>query len=128
MLIRASALIRAGVIDRALVVGADTGTGAIGTELAAGSGLRAAEHYLAEAQLAQVEDAVASGNYDGFVILANDTVGIASAISDAFASGKCDLGSFRPRNARYYFASVRDIGIVASILYYRCPRPRMRLR
>jgi len=33
----------------------------------------------AEVQLAQVEDAVASGRFDGFVILANDTVGIGSA-------------------------------------------------
>ena len=41
----------------------------------------------AEVQLAQVEDAVASGRFDGFVILANDTVGIGSAISDAFAAG-----------------------------------------
>jgi len=41
----------------------------------------------AEVQLAQVEDAVASGRFDGFVILANDTVGIASAIADAYGAG-----------------------------------------
>ena len=40
--------------------------------------------FSAEVQLAQIEDAVASGNYDGFVLLANDTVGIGSAVADAF--------------------------------------------
>jgi ribose transport system substrate-binding protein len=43
--------------------------------------------FSAEVQLAQMEDAVASGRFDGFVIVANDTVGIGSAISDAFATG-----------------------------------------
>ena len=41
----------------------------------------------AEVQLAQVQDAVATGDFDGFVILANDTVGIGSAISEAYAEG-----------------------------------------
>ncbi len=43
--------------------------------------------FSAEVQLAQIEDAVASGNYDGFVLLANDTVGIGSAVADAFNNG-----------------------------------------
>lgn len=37
-----------------------------------------------EVQLAQVETAAASGNFDGFVILPQNTVGIASAISEAY--------------------------------------------
>ena len=39
-------------------------------------------------QLSQVEDATASGNFNGFVIVANDTVGIASAIQSAWESAK----------------------------------------
>jgi len=37
-----------------------------------------------EVQLAQVETAAASGNFDGFVILPQNTVGIASAITEAY--------------------------------------------
>lgn len=40
----------------------------------------------AQLQLNQVEDAIASGQYDGFVMLANDTVGIATAIEQADAA------------------------------------------
>jgi ribose transport system substrate-binding protein len=39
-----------------------------------------------EVQLAQVETAAASGNFDGFVILPQNTVGIASAITEAWES------------------------------------------
>ena len=41
----------------------------------------------AQTQLNQVEDAAASGQYDGFTIVANDTVGIATAIEAAEAAG-----------------------------------------
>lgn len=41
----------------------------------------------AQLQLNQVEDATASGQFDGFVIVANDTVGIATAIEAANAAG-----------------------------------------
>ena len=39
-------------------------------------------------QLKQVEDAAASGKFNGFIIVANDTVGIASAISAAWETNK----------------------------------------
>lgn len=38
----------------------------------------------AQTQLNQMEDAIASGQYDGFVLLANDTVGIATAVEQAW--------------------------------------------
>lgn len=38
----------------------------------------------AQVQLNQMEDAIASGQYDGFVLLANDTVGIATAVEQAW--------------------------------------------
>lgn len=39
-------------------------------------------------QLKQVEDATTSGKFNGFVIVANDTVGIASAIQSAWTTAK----------------------------------------
>jgi ribose transport system substrate-binding protein len=39
-------------------------------------------------QLSQVEDATASGKFNGFAIVANDTVGIASAIQSAWQTAK----------------------------------------
>jgi ribose transport system substrate-binding protein len=39
-------------------------------------------------QLTQVEDATTSGKFNGFVIVANDTVGIASAIQSAWQTAK----------------------------------------
>jgi len=44
--------------------------------------------FSASKQLSQVEDAAASGKFNGFVIVANDTVGIASAIEDAWNQDK----------------------------------------
>jgi ribose transport system substrate-binding protein len=41
----------------------------------------------AEVQLRQMEDAIASGRFDGFVLLANDTVGIGAAVEQADAAG-----------------------------------------
>lgn len=41
----------------------------------------------ADVQLNQMEDAIASGLYDGFVLLANDTVGIATAVEQAMEAG-----------------------------------------
>lgn len=42
--------------------------------------------FSADVQFNQVEDAIASGRFDGFVIVPNDTVGIASAVEDAIAN------------------------------------------
>lgn len=44
--------------------------------------------FSSSAQLKQVEDATASGKFNGFVIVANDTVGIASAIQSAWETAK----------------------------------------
>lgn len=41
----------------------------------------------AETQFNQVQDATASGNFDGFVVLPNDTVGIAAAVEEAIGAG-----------------------------------------
>ena len=41
----------------------------------------------AELQFNQIEDIVASGRFDGFVVVPNDTVGIAPAIVEAIAEG-----------------------------------------
>ncbi len=43
--------------------------------------------FSSEVQLNQVEDAIASGQFDGFTLLANDTVGIASAVEEASKAG-----------------------------------------
>lgn len=60
----------------------------------------------AELQFNQVEDAVASGRFDGYVIVPNDPVGIAPAIEDALADGPVatslfpigpDLDSIQPQ-------------------------------
>jgi len=40
-----------------------------------------------QVQLNQMEDAIASGRFDGFVLLANDTVGIASVVEQAWKAG-----------------------------------------
>lgn len=60
----------------------------------------------AEIQFNQVEDAVASGRFDGYVIVPNDPVGVAPAIVDALQSGPVatslfpigeDLDSIQPQ-------------------------------
>jgi len=60
----------------------------------------------AELQFNQVEDAVASGRFDGYVIVPNDPVGIAPAITDALEAGPVatslfpigpDLDSIQPQ-------------------------------
>lgn len=48
----------------------------------------------AELQFNQVEDAVASGRFDGYVIVPNDPVGIAPAIEDALADGPVGTSLF----------------------------------
>jgi len=56
-------------------------------EVAAAAGVEAEifdGQFNPEVELANIEDAVASGNFDGFVLLANDTVGIASSVEEAF--------------------------------------------
>ena len=69
----------------------------------------------AEVQLAQLEDAVASGNYDGFVLLANDTVGIASAISDAYAAGIPTVTTLFPIGPDLTTLEPQVEGIVATV-------------
>lgn len=44
--------------------------------------------FSSSAQLKQVEDATTSGKFNGFAIVANDTVGIASAIQNAWTTAK----------------------------------------
>ncbi len=44
--------------------------------------------FSASVQLSQVEDATTSGKFNGFAIVANDTVGIASAIQSAWQTAK----------------------------------------
>ncbi|WP_108667201.1 sugar ABC transporter substrate-binding protein [Euzebya rosea] len=63
--------------------------------------------FSADVQFNQIEDVVASGRFDGFVVVPNDTVGIASAIEDATSSGLAvatalfpigpDLGTIEPQ-------------------------------
>lgn len=43
--------------------------------------------FAADLQYSQVEDVLASGNFDGFVIMAQDTIGIAGAIEQVTAAG-----------------------------------------
>ena len=45
--------------------------------------------FSADVQFNQIEDVIASGRFDGFVVVPNDTVGIASAVEEAIAS---DIG------------------------------------
>jgi len=52
--------------------------------------------FSADVQTKQIEDAVASGRFDGFVVVPNDTVGIAPTIEEANAAGLASATALFP--------------------------------
>jgi ribose transport system substrate-binding protein len=52
-------------------------------------------------QVSQIEDATASGEYDAFIIQANDGNAVVPAVEDAIADGITVVGEFTPIGTRY---------------------------
>jgi ribose transport system substrate-binding protein len=52
-------------------------------------------------QVSQIEDATASGDYDAFIIQANDGNAVVPAVEDAIAEGITVVGEFTPIGTRY---------------------------
>lgn len=52
-------------------------------------------------QVSQIEDATASGEYDAFIIQANDGNAVVPAVEDAIAEGITVVGEFTPIGTRY---------------------------
>lgn len=69
----------------------------------------------AQVQLTQMEDAIASGRFDGFVLLANDTVGIATAVEQAHEAGIPTVTTLFPIGPDLTTLEQQVEGIVATV-------------
>jgi ribose transport system substrate-binding protein len=73
--------------------------------------------FAADLQYSQVEDVLASGNFDGFVIMAQDTVGIAGAIEQITAAGHPIATVLFPIGPDLNSLEPQVTGLTASVIY-----------
>jgi ribose transport system substrate-binding protein len=71
--------------------------------------------FSAQVQLNQMEDAIASGRFDGFVLLANDTVGIALAVEEAYKAGIPTVTTLFPIGPNLQTLEKQVDGIVGTV-------------
>ena len=96
--------------NAAVYEGIETAAAGLGVETTIFDG-----EFNAQVQLNQMEDAIASGRFDGFVLLANDTVGIASAVERANEAGIPTVTTLFPIGPDLTTLEQQVDGIVATV-------------
>jgi ribose transport system substrate-binding protein len=66
----------------------------------------------AQTQVSQIQDAVTSGRYDVFLVLANDGTAVVPAVEDAVSAGKTVVVLFAPVGSRYDTAEPQVAGTI----------------
>jgi ribose transport system substrate-binding protein len=69
----------------------------------------------AEVQFNQIQDAVAGGDFDGFVVLGNDTVGVAAAVQEAVDAGIPTVASMFPIGPDLTTLSPQVAGLTSTV-------------
>lgn len=69
----------------------------------------------AEVQFNQIQDAVAQGDFDGFVVLANDTVGISAAVQEAVDAGIPTVAAMFPIGPDLNTLSPQVAGLTSTV-------------